>query len=265
MPQHRTIPITPIQLPRGLRGIVVFGGSFDPPHLWHTHIASAARRRAFGTGSGRDGGAIVFVPTFRSPFKSRGPSASDADRIAMLRLATRRLTGAVVWTDEIDRAAATASPESSYTIDTLVRLRRLLRRQSPGMPITLRLLIGSDQAASFHRWREARRVLRIAEPLVALRPPHHTRDDLRRELERTGAWSEPQIAAWLSRIVPTGIRGHSSTAVRAGMSARPRAGSSSRANIVSTPVRNYIAKNGLYRDAHRASPRQVVRPRNVGV
>ena len=76
----------------------MFGGSFDPPHLWHTKIASAARRQVFGPK-----GVVVFVPAARSPHKKHGPVASDEDRVAMLRLATRRMKRCVIWTDEIDR------------------------------------------------------------------------------------------------------------------------------------------------------------------
>lgn len=228
-------PITP--LPRAIRtspSIVVFGGGFDPIHRWHTAVAAAARRRA----GGRGGAWVLFVPAAHSPLKESGPRASDHDRVEMLRRATRRMRRTAVWTDEIDRAAAVAGP--SYTVDTLRRLRRLSPRSTE-----LWLLIGADQAVNFHRWREYREILRLARPLVVLRPPFRSAAAFRRAIERTGAWNEQELSAWTGAVVPCDVRAVSSTQARRAASRGDRA---TLERMVAPPVASWIIRRGLYRN-----------------
>lgn len=200
-------PITP--LPPTLAAdrpgtIIVVGGTFDPPHRAHVDLPTLARDRV------EPGAWLLYVPAARSPFKA-DPPASPHHRAAMLALALRATPRAAVWTDEADRAALDpASP--SYTIDTLRRLRTLT-------PARQRLLIGSDQAASFHRWREARALLDLAPPLVLLRWPHQTPDDLLGALGASGAWTGPEVAAWASRIAPVAPVPMSATDARAALAA----------------------------------------------
>src|SRR5205814_875688 len=59
--------------------ILIFGGSFDPPHLGHAALLKAAIRRA------RPDKTYVF-PSHRSPLKA-GPRASGPERLAMAKLA----------------------------------------------------------------------------------------------------------------------------------------------------------------------------------
>jgi nicotinate-nucleotide adenylyltransferase len=224
-----------LDVPRDAAGVVVFGGTFDPVHAWHTRVAAAARRAAFPGGAW-----IVFVPAARSPFKEGGPVASDEDRVAMLRLATRRMRRAAIWPDEVERARG---GEPSYMVETLERLRSVLPR------VPLRLLIGADQAAPFHRWREYRRVMELAEPLVALRPPIGTPATLRRALERAGVWSGPEVEAWMGRVLRAPVRDLSATRIRE----RLGRGCSTEGEVAAAVAR-YAARNGLYR---RAAPRRV--------
>ncbi|MBL9030536.1 MAG: nicotinate-nicotinamide nucleotide adenylyltransferase [Phycisphaerae bacterium] len=243
-------PITPLSIPRGARGVILFGGSFDPPHLWHTRIAVAARRRLFP----RDGW-LVFVPAAQSPMKA-GPVAPAADRVHMLRLATRRLKRVRVWTDEIDRAArasrssarspgsggdgrrasAPPVPRPSYTIDTVRRLRAILPASVP-----IRLLIGADQAVQFHKWKDFRELMTLAEPVVVLRPPLGTRRHLLASLRAQGAWSEEDLGRWGDRLVPCTTRGDSSTSVRE----LARRGSLV-SGLTARAVRDFLRDRGLY-------------------
>ncbi len=230
-----TTPITPISLPANVRGAVVFGGSFDPPHLWHTRIASAARRELCGTQ-----GWIIFVPAARSPLKGVGPIASDSHRLSMLQLATRRTHRCVIWTDELDRARADAN-QPSYTIETLQRLHKVLTMNRSRSAPTLRLLIGADQAVSFQKWREAASIVGLAEPAVALRPPLDTPDRLAAAMRATGCWSGDELLTWRARILRVQPRALSSTDVRkAGRRETQRSGS------LHTEVRAYIDRHRLY-------------------
>src|SRR5262249_37111319 len=160
------------------------------------------------------------VPAAKNPLKRSGPSASDADRLAMLRLALDIPGPRSIWTDEIDRAAwlrARRTPAPSYTIDTLRRLRRTLPRDIP-----LRLLTGADQAASFHLWRDPRAILRLATPAIMPREPIVRVSSLYSALLNTGAWSRAELAGWCQWMAPTIELPAASTDIRALIPSAPR-------------------------------------------
>jgi len=238
-------PTTP--LPRGpfapgvpIDTIILFGGSFDPPTSAHAALASDVAKH-FSQSPSRT--LVLYVPAARSPHKHDSPRATDAQRLAMLRAMADPSS---VWTDELDR-----TPGPSYSIDTARRARRWLD-QNAGANTTLRLLIGADQAAAFHRWREPRELIAIAEPLVMLREGDGggsgTSDLLTVALRATGFWTEPELAAWRSRIVPISLREGSATRVRELIAGRG-ADVPELDELLHPLVRRYIADHGLYRAA----------------
>lgn len=172
--------MTPIEPPPPAEGapLILFGGTFDPPHLGHAHIA----RHALAAASPHAW--ILFIPAARSPFKTAGPAASGDARVAMLRLMLADQPRTSLWRDELDR---TPPGHAGYTIDTVRRLRDLV----PGRP--LRLLIGADQALSFHRWKDAPTLLDLAPPLIACRDEAAaTRDALAASLRDVASWTPSQ-------------------------------------------------------------------------
>lgn len=230
MSDHAHSPITPVPAPAEARTIIVFGGTFDPPHRAHVELPRAARERT-------DPGAwLLYVPAARSPFKASGPAASDADRLSMLRLATQDEPRTSVWTDELDRAAA---GHPSYTVETLERLRSAL---GPGP--ALRLLIGADQAAALHAWREPRRVVELAEPLVMMRGDAESAEGLVARLRGAGFWSEAELASWTPRIVPIPRLQISATRVRQLLA--DGAADERLAPFLDPRVLAYIRSRGLY-------------------
>lgn len=219
-------PPTPWPLPPDVRDVLWMGGTFDPPHVSHTRLADALRQRVAPHAG------LVFVPAALSPFKHDRPTPA-AHRVAMLHLAVRGLPRAGVWTDEIDRDDG--SP--SFTIDSV---RRALIA-APG--VRPRLVIGSDQAVSFHRWREAPALLTFAPPLILLREPIADAPSLLSAIQGTGAWNADQMQAWARAIVPA-IPEHpaNSTAIRAEL----RAGREPPADWLAPGVLEYIRANRLY-------------------
>ncbi|MBS0189775.1 MAG: nicotinate-nicotinamide nucleotide adenylyltransferase [Phycisphaerales bacterium] len=231
-------PITP--LPRGLSHtasqIILIGGTFDPPHLAHTELAVEARRLA-----GSPGAFLLFVPAAQSPLKSAAPGASTPHRLEMLRLAIEGIPQSALWTDEIDRAAAHPGVPS-FTIDTIRRLRSLL-----GQCANLRLLIGADQAAGFHRWREPDAIIDLAPPLVMLRGSESSTPHLLRTLSATGRWSEKQLETWQRSIIATPLRDISSTQVRDLLRESPSSSTSTDPlTSVAPQVLQYIRNHRLY-------------------
>lgn len=225
-------PPTPWPLPADARVVLIVGGSFDPPHVAHLSLPVELRDRFVA------GAAVLFVPAAASPFKPGLTQTPAVDRARMLTLAVDRLTrsgtpGLAVWTDEIDRG------QPSFTVDTLRRARLVAPDAS------LRLVIGADQAAAFHRWREWSEILRLAEPIVLLRPPMGGLDELAAALRASGAWSESEIEAWRARSVGARLVDVSSTEIRDTIRARDV--DAVPAEWLDDDVRAFIRERGLYR------------------
>jgi nicotinate-nucleotide adenylyltransferase len=215
-----TPPITPLPLPPTATSILLFGGTFDPPHRAHIQLAAQARDAVLGPT-----GWLLFTPAARSPLKSAAAVATNRDRLNMLRLATRGLQNTAIWTDELDRGPP------SYTIDTVRRARQLL-----GPLPTLRLLIGADQAAIFHHWRDFRDLFREAQPVVLLRAPFGDKRSLQGALKAANAWTEAEIERWLDAVADLPPIDVSSTGIRTALGP----------GNVDAAVGEYIRERGLY-------------------
>lgn len=209
------------------------GGTFDPVHLAHITLPSAAR-----AASGMGDACLLFVPAARSPFKADRPRTGDEHRVSMLRLAIRDVPHAAVWTDEIDRAARTNAP--SYTIDSLERLRAATQSAAE-----IRLLIGADQAASFHKWREPRTIIRLAPPLVMLRGSDA--DSLATMLRAAGFWTQPELEQWAASVVPTPLSPISSTRIRELLASSDPVNEAELVAGLDPAVLGYIRAHRLYR------------------
>ncbi len=178
----------------GYRRILLFGGSFDPPHRAHIDLPQQAAR-AIGADL------IAYIPAGRAPHKLDREQTEPRHRLAMLRLALEHQHGpipAVILTDEIERGP----DQPSYTVDTLASLRQRI-----GDNTELRLLIGADQLRIFDQWREPERIVGLAEPVVMVRPPD-TRESL---LE---AFSLTERETWADRLVEVEAIDLSSTRIR---------------------------------------------------
>lgn len=212
-------------IPPEARTILLFGGAFDPPHRGHLELSASALTAIAGDW-------LLYIPAAKTPLKDVGPSASADDRLAMLRLMIHNQPRTSVCDVELRRGGA------SYTLDTLRELRRFFPKH-----ITLRLLIGADQAVAFHRWRQPEQVISLAEPLVLLRSPEESCEDV---LEKIQAhWTAPQLAQWARRIAPTPLRQVSSSLVRK-IIQTDNLSAPQLESALTPEVRNYIAQYRLY-------------------
>ncbi|MDX2016122.1 MAG: nicotinate-nicotinamide nucleotide adenylyltransferase [Planctomycetota bacterium] len=213
---------------------LLFGGTFDPPH--RAHMAMALRSREAWEREANAPVRILIVPAARSPHKDDAPRASDDERLAMLALAWKDALHATIWPGELERARVTSGP--SYTIDTVRELA------APGSELAL--LIGSDQAGAFHRWREARELFARARPWVVPRGEVRDRAALRRALEAANFWTREELDLWPARWVDAPIDPASSTLVRAELAKREP----DRAlleSLLGAKVSQFILTRGLYR------------------
>ncbi len=235
-------------VPSEARTVIVFGGTFDPVHVAHLTLPELVREKL-----GADW--IVYVPAARSPMRDAGPMAAARDRLAMLRLALAGRAACSVSPIELiaaedalpavmpaaqDRGGSAASPPPSYTVDTLRKLRVLAPHTT-----ALRLLIGADQAAQFHRWRQPREIIALAEPVVMLRAPSETAGQLMAAI--APHWSPDDAANWRSRIVEVPTMDVSATTIRAA-AARGELDSAEFSRMLPAPVRDYISSRRLYKN-----------------
>lgn len=129
----------------------ILGGTFDPVHRAHLHLARAALGQLRLA-------AVTWVPAGQ-PSHRHPPHAAAEHRLAMVRLAVADEPRFTVDTGDVDSGAP------SYTVPTLERLRR---RYGDARPLVL--LVGADAflgLPSWHRWQE---IFRLAHVAVAARP-----------------------------------------------------------------------------------------------
>jgi nicotinate-nucleotide adenylyltransferase len=199
--------------------ILIFGGTFDPPHLAHGILPPLVARAV-------DCAGVLYVPTSSNPLKDRRPAPPE-HRLAMLRLALHDIPDAEVCTIELERTGP------SYTVDTLEALDR-----EHGPDVRWRLMMGADAAASFHRWRRPDRILQLATPVVVLRPPWSERR-LREALAATA--SPDEVDRWMAWTVEVPQLDISAADVRRRLEAGKPV-----AQLLHPAVLDYIRAHGLY-------------------
>lgn len=132
--------------------IGIFGGSFNPPHQGHLHLA-----RSVHDALGLD--AVWLVPTGHSPHRSMAAYAPPEDRLAMCRLAAEEFPWMRAEDHELRRETV------SYTFDTL----RYFTETYPEDEFVL--LVGGDMLLGFQLWHRWQDILRMAELAAIAREP----------------------------------------------------------------------------------------------
>ncbi|NQW28948.1 MAG: nicotinate (nicotinamide) nucleotide adenylyltransferase [Ignavibacteria bacterium] len=146
--------------------IGIIGGSFNPVHIAHLIIADR-----FVDQMKLD--RCYFVPTNLSPFKTEQSKhdATPAERFEMVQHATILHPQFRVSDTEIVRGGV------SYTVDTI----KQFKEEHPDA--TLHLLIGSDQAIEFVRWKDWKTIVELAQLCIVRRPFMLTPEQERRLTE----------------------------------------------------------------------------------
>jgi nicotinate-nucleotide adenylyltransferase len=127
----------------------LFGGSFNPAHEGHAHVAETAKRRLRLD-------KVIWLVSPQNPLKSNRETAGLAKRMAgARRLANER---GMVVSDAETRIGA------QYTIDTV----RALKARYPKVKFVW--IMGADSLASFHRWRGWTQIMREIPVAVVSRP-----------------------------------------------------------------------------------------------
>lgn len=128
--------------------LILFGGSFNPPHLAHLAVAEAAADTI-------ENSTVLWMPAATPPHKQdERDLASTEQRLAMTRLAIEGNDRFEVSSIEIRRG------EVSFTVDTL----RTLKEEYSDTQLSL--LIGGDSLEQFSTWREPDAILEMSQLLV---------------------------------------------------------------------------------------------------
>ncbi|WP_171229106.1 nicotinate-nucleotide adenylyltransferase [Ruegeria sp. HKCCA4008] len=126
----------------------LFGGSFDPPHQGHVHVTLEAMK-AFGLDR------VWWLVSPGNPLKERGPAPMD-----------RRMAAArnVMQHPRVEVTDIEALTGTRATADTLTALQRLYPQ------VRFVWLMGADNLAQFHRWKDWRVIMDCVPVGVVARP-----------------------------------------------------------------------------------------------
>lgn len=185
----------------------IFGGSFDPPHAGHLHLARTALLKL-----GLD--CVYWVPAQDPPHKQT-PGTPFTHRMEMVRLAIGGLPGQV----STDIEAGLSVP--SYSLNTIRAMKA--RYGNPGD--AWYFLVGADNWAIFPKWHQPEAVLKEATLVV---------------YPRKGS-ALGKLPAGVTALEMDEFPGDS-TSLRSAMAN----GSSPEAAGVLPAIRDYITQHGLY-------------------
>ena len=202
-----------------MSGIGILGGSFNPIHNGHIHIAQQVREKL-------DLEKVLLIPTGTPPHKPKQELVEPRHRYAMSLIASFNLRDLEVSDIEVRRQAV------SYTIDTVRQLKKVLRRRA------LYLILGADSVADLHTWRDAERLIWEAEPVIVARPGISTELAVTCLEGRFQPKSVERLLGVVLRIPQVSISG---TDIRRRLAeGKPVKG------LIRHEVEEYIRKHGLY-------------------
>jgi nicotinate-nucleotide adenylyltransferase len=136
-----------------MRKIGIFGGTFDPIHFGHLHLALSLQEK-----EGLD--FVFFSSNYESPDLSKpSPKASALQRFEMMQLALEGVPGCKALDYEMKRKGP------SYTIDLVLYIKSFLCTEKD----QLFLLIAEELLESLPSWKESAKLLSLVTPLVGSR------------------------------------------------------------------------------------------------
>ena len=127
----------------------LLGGSFNPAHEGHLHVAETAMIRL-----GLD--KVIWLVSPQNPLKDKRHTAPLAERMASVRRLAR---GPHMIVSDVETRIG-----ARYTIDTL----RVLKARWPGVKFVW--IMGADNLAGFHCWRGWTEIFHLVPVAVVSRP-----------------------------------------------------------------------------------------------
>ncbi len=131
--------------------IGLLGGSFNPIHYGHLHIANHVLQTLSLD-------KVIFIPAGDPPHKPATSLAPAHHRLEMVKLATKSSESF-----KVDAREALA-PRVSYSVDTVTQLKKEFPDAELGF------IIGLDAFLEFPSWKEATHLLDLCHMIVCSRP-----------------------------------------------------------------------------------------------
>ena len=206
--------------------IGIFGGTFDPIHLGHLHIASQVTTR-LGLQQ------LQFMPCAQPVHRDR-PQASAAQRCSMIELAIEEQPAFVLNSLELQRGGP------SYSVDSLREIWRQNRQRQTTQRLVL--ILGADTFNDFANWKSPEEILELAHLVVCGRPGFEIDNAIfgDHRVEASGELTSRHAGGILALAVDA-IDCSSSRVRRAlEMGKTPR-------HYLTTKVADYIDEHNLYR------------------
>ena len=201
-----------------MQKIGLFGGTFDPIHNGHLHIA-----RAFADELNLD--TVVFLPAGDPYHKDHTAQASAKHRLEMTELAVATDDRFAVSDCDIVREGAT------YTFDTV----QIFRQQFPSAQLWW--LMGMDSLMQLHRWKKWQTLVKQVNIAVAAREG----DSLAQAPKELHEWLGRALADGSLRLLKAPLSNISSTEIRG----RLKKGLAVD-DMLDNRVFRYISQHGLY-------------------
>ena len=129
--------------------IGIYGGTFNPPHIGHLHVADTARQR-YGLDK------VIFVPAGDPYMKEKAELASAWNRLSMTNLAVKGSLDDHFYVSPTEYERE----KPSYTIDTLRYFKKVFPLDD------LFLIVGEDAFRQIPKWKESDEIQNLAEIIV---------------------------------------------------------------------------------------------------
>lgn len=198
--------------------IGVFGGTFNPIHNGHLHLAGELIDRL-------NLDRLLLIPDWSPPHKDADELIDAGLRLEMCRLACEGREHIEVSDIELKRGGR------SYTADTLQELKAIY-------PVDeLCLITGSDMFLTLHQWKNFELISRLA--LLCTAPRHKGEVP---KLEEYARWLQKTYGS-NTAVADILVRDISSTEIREALAG---GGSVIEREMLPEKVYDFIMKNGLY-------------------
>ena len=190
-----------------IQKIGVLGGTFDPIHLGHVSLAQIAYEEL-------NLDKVILIPA-NYPWLKRPQTLTDSfHRINMINLLIKNYSWLELSNIDVLRGG------NSYTKDTLEELKIIFSNETK-----MYLIIGSDSFHDFSKWKNTKRILELADVVIAKRPKF--------EIKANDLQHFKMLNSSMLDISSTIVR----EKIKKGLST---------SKLITLEVKNYINNNKLY-------------------
>jgi len=136
--------------------IGLFGGTFNPIHLGHLRVIHEVAEEF-------ELSKIFLIPAALPPHKPNQEIAAASDRLTMIRLAVKQISGFEISDIELNRSGI------SYTIDTVKHFKAIMDKCDQSY-----LIMGIDAFLEIDTWKSYMDLFRLTPMIIMARPGDET-------------------------------------------------------------------------------------------